>query len=222
MLPMRFFRSRAFSAGNAAIFCVFGSLFGAVFFFPQLLQNGLGYGPLEAGLRLLPWTGTFLVIAPAAGALADRVGERPLMVGGLLIQAAGMAWIAALAGPGLDYSRLVVPLIVAGVGTSLAIPSAQNSVMGSAADASLGKAAGTNSMMRELGGVFGIALAVAFFAAAGSYASPDAFTDGFTAAIHVTAAIALVGAGIGTALPGRRARAAMRVPAVAADAEGAG
>ena len=204
MLPMRFFRSRAFSAGNAAIFLVFASLFGAVFFFAQLLQTGLGYGPLDAGLRLLPWTGTFMLVAPIAGALADRIGERPLMVGGLLIQAGGMSWIALLAEPGLGYSELVVPLIVAGVGVSMAIPAAQNSVVGSVALDAVGKAAGTNSMMRELGGVFGIAILVAVFAAAGGYASAQAFTDGFAPAIGVSAGLSLLGAIVGAGLPGRR------------------
>ena len=128
MLPMRFFRSRAFSAGNAAIFFTFASLFGAVFFFAQLLQTGLGYGPLDAGLRLIPWTATFMTVAPIAGALSDRYGERPFMAGGLLLQAIGMTWIALLAAPDLTYSQLVVPLIVAGVGVSMAIPAAQNSV----------------------------------------------------------------------------------------------
>jgi EmrB/QacA subfamily drug resistance transporter len=204
MLPMRFFRSRAFSAGNAAIFFTFASLFGAVFFFAQLLQTGLGYGPLDAGLRLIPWTATFMTVAPIAGALADRFGERPFMVGGLLLQAVGMGWIALIAEPGLEYSEFVLPAIVAGVGVSMAIPAAQNSVIGSVALEALGKAAGTNSMMRELGGVFGIAIAVAVFAAAGSFASANAFLDGFAPAIAVTAALSLAGAIAGTALPGRR------------------
>jgi EmrB/QacA subfamily drug resistance transporter len=187
MLPMRFFRSRAFSAGNAAMFFTFASLFGAVFFFAQLLQTGLGYGPLAAGLRLLPWTGTFIVVAPIAGRLADRVGERPLLVIGLLVQAAGMAWIAALARPDLAYSQLILPLIVAGVGVSMAIPSAQNGVIGSVRPAEIGQAAGVNSMMRELGGVFGIAVLVAVFAEVGGYTSAAVFTDGFTPAIAVSA-----------------------------------
>jgi EmrB/QacA subfamily drug resistance transporter len=204
MIPMGFFRSRAFSAGNTAIFFTFASLFGAVFFFAQLLQFGLGYGPLEAGLRLLPWTATFITIAPIAGALADRIGERPLMVGGLSLQAVGMAWVALIAEPGLAYSHLLAPFIVAGVGVSMAIPAAQNSVVGSLAMEALGKAAGTNSMMRELGGVFGIALVVAVFAGSGSYASSQAFTDGFTPAIFVGAGLALAGALAGLALPGRR------------------
>jgi EmrB/QacA subfamily drug resistance transporter len=202
MIPMSFFRSRAFSAGNLAIFAVFGSLFAEVYFFSQLLQNAMGYDALGAGLRLMPWTGTFLLVGPIAGALTDRIGERPLMVTGLLIQAAGTIWIALIAGPDMSYSVLVVPMVIAGVGISMAIPSAQNSVLGSVAEEAVGKAAGTNSVMRELGGVFGIAVAVAVFAGAGSYASPQAFTDGFAPAIGVAAALALVGAVAGSFLPG--------------------
>jgi EmrB/QacA subfamily drug resistance transporter len=203
MLPMRFFRSRTFSAGNLAIFFTFASLFGAVFFFAQLLQTALGYGPLGTGLRLLPWTATFMTVAPLAGALSDRIGERPLMVGGLSLQAIGMAWVALIAEPGVAYSSLLAPFIVAGVGVSMAIPAAQNSVVGSVAEDALGKAAGTNSMMRELGGVFGIAVVVAVFAGAGSYASAAAFTDGFGSAILVCAALSVAGAVAGLALPGR-------------------
>jgi MFS family permease len=207
MLPMRFFRSRSFAAGNGAIFFTFASLFAAVFFYAQLLQTGLGYGPLDTGLRLLPWTATFITVAPIAGTLADRIGERPLMVGGLTLQAAGMAWLALIVEPGTTYSQMLAPFIVAGVGVSMAIPSAQNSVVGSMSADVVGKAAGANSMMRELGGVFGIAVAVAVFAAAGTYVSPQAFADGFQPAILVAAALALAGAITGLALPGRRSAA---------------
>jgi MFS family permease len=204
MLPMRFFRVRAFSAGNAAIFFTLASLFGAVFFFAQLLQTGLGYGPLDAGVRLLPWTATFMTVAPIAGTLADRFGERPFMVGGLLLQAAGMTWIALIAAPGLTYGELIAPLIVAGCGVSCAIPAAQNSVLGSVGPEAVGKAAGINSTMRELGGVFGIAIVVAVFAGAGGFGSARAFTDGFGPAIGVAAGLSLAGAIAGMALPGRR------------------
>jgi EmrB/QacA subfamily drug resistance transporter len=204
MLPMRFFRSRAFSAGNAAIFFTFAALFGTVFFYAQLLQTALGYGPLGAGLRLLPYTATFMTVAPVAGAMADRIGERPLLVGGLTLQAAGLAWLALIAKPDMAYSQMLAPFIIAGVGVSMAIPAAQNSVVGSVASEALGKAAGVNSMMRELGGVFGIALAVAVFAATGGYASAQAFTDGFGPAIGVSAGLALLGALAALALPSRR------------------
>jgi EmrB/QacA subfamily drug resistance transporter len=204
MLPIEFFRSRSFSAGNAAIFLTFASLSAAVFFFAQLLQVGQGYGPLGAGLRLVPWTATFITVAPVAGALSDKIGERPLMVTGLLLQAAGMAWLALIAQPELPYSHMLAPFIVAGVGVSMAIPSAQTSVVGSVGDSAIGKAAGANSMMRELGGVFGIAMAVAVFAATGSYASSSSFVDGFGPAIGIAAALSLIGAIAGLALPGRR------------------
>ena len=204
MLSLDLFRSRAFSAGNAAIFLTFASLFGAVFFLAQLLQTGLGYSPLETGLRLMPWTATFITVAPVAGALADKIGERPLMVTGLALQAIGLAWVALMADAHMSYTQLLAPFVVAGVGVSMAIPAAQNSVVASVADHAIGKAAGANSMMRELGGVFGVAVAVAVFAAAGSYASPSAFVAGFTAAIGVAAALSLIGAGAGLALPGRR------------------
>jgi MFS family permease len=201
---MHFFRSRTFAAGNAAIFCVLGSLFIDVFFFPQLLQTGLHYDVLATGLRLMVWTSTFILVAPAVGALVDRIGERPLMVSGLLIQCGGTAWIASITRPGLPFSHLVVPLVVAGVGVSMAIPSAQNSVVGSATVETAGKLAGINSMMRELGGVFGIAVAVAVFAGFGSYASARTFTNGFGPAIWVSSGLALLGAGCGLALPARR------------------
>jgi EmrB/QacA subfamily drug resistance transporter len=204
MIPMSFFRSRAFSAGNAAIFFTLASLFTGVFFFSQLLQTVLGYGPLDAGLRLLPWTATFMTVAPIAGALADKIGERPLMVVGLTLQAAGLLWIALIVDPSVHYTQLLAPLIVAGVGVSMAIPAAQNSVIGSLSADAVGKAAGANSMMRELGGVFGIAVTVAVFSAAGGYASPTSFTDGFGPAIGVAAGLALAGAAAGLALPGRR------------------
>jgi EmrB/QacA subfamily drug resistance transporter len=222
MLPMRFFRSRAFAAGNAAIFFTFASLFGAVFFFAQMLQTSLGYGPLDAGLRLIPWTITFITVAPLVGALADRFGERPFMVAGLTLQALGMGWVAVIADPGLTYAEFVLPSVLAGVGVSMAIPAAQNSVVGSFALEDVGKAAGANSMMRELGGVFGVAVAAAVFAGAGSFASPDAFLDGFAPAIAAVAALSVAGAVVALALPGRRqaAETATVGPVPALEAEG--
>ena len=219
MLPMRLFRDRSFAAGNAAIFLTFASLFTGVFFFAQLLQAALGYSALETGLRLLPWTATFLTVAPLAGALADRIGERPLMVAGLSLQAAGMAWVALIADPAMAYAELLPPFVVAGVGVSMAIPAAQNSVVGGVAADAIGKAAGANTMMRELGGVFGIAVTVAVFGGAGGYASAAAFVDGFAPAIGVAAGFSVVGAIVGLALPARRAGVSEPAGAVSAAVE---
>jgi MFS family permease len=204
MLPMRLFRSRGFSAGNAANFALYASLYGAVFFMAQYMQSGLGNGPLGAGLRLLPWTATLFVVAPLTGAHVDRLGERPFIVLGLLLQAVGMGWIALIAEPDLRYGELVAPLVVAGAGVSMAMPAVQKSIIGSVAPNEIGKAAGAFNAGRQLGGVFGVAILVAFFAAAGGYASAQAFTDGFVPAIGASAALSLAGAIAGTALSDRR------------------
>ena len=160
----------------------------------------------------MPWTATFITIAPIAGTLADRIGNRPLMALGLTLQGIGMGWLALIAGPHLAYSEMLAPFIVGGIGVSMAIPSGQNSVVGSIAVESVGKAAGVNSMMRELGGVFGIAVVVAIFAATGGYASAAAFTDGFGPAIGVGAGLALAGALCALAIPARRRAAGAVAP----------
>jgi EmrB/QacA subfamily drug resistance transporter len=201
MLPMRLFSYRGFSAGNAAIFFLNASMSGAVFFMPQFLQVAVGRNPLTAGVQLLPLGIAPFLIAPIAGALADRAGERPLALAGLLLQALGMAWIALIAAPDTDYWRLIVPMSAAGVGFALGIPAITRAVTGTAPPSDLGKAAGAYSTVRQLGGAFGVAIISATFAATGSYASPAAFSDGFTAALGAAACIALLGAIGALALP---------------------
>jgi EmrB/QacA subfamily drug resistance transporter len=205
MLPIRLFRSRAFSSGNTATFFVFGAMYGTVFFMAQFQQTTLGQGALDAGLRLVPLTGTLFLIAPWAGALVDRVGERPLMLGGALVTAAGGLWIALIAQPGLAYAAMVAPMVIIGAGISVAMPAMQKSIIGAVAPSEIGKASGIFSTMRYLGGAFGIATSVAVFAAAGSYASPQAFSDGFAPAVAVCSGLALTGAIAALATPARRA-----------------
>ena len=206
MLPARLFRSPAFSAGNAAIFTINASLTGVIFLMPQFQQVVAGQDPLGAGLRLLPWGIAPLLIGPRAGALADRIGERVLVVSGALLQAAGAAWIAAVAGPGTGYPALITPMVLIGAGLALAIPAATRAVTSTVAPADIGTASGAFSTMRQLGGAFGVAIVGAAFAATGSYASPTAFTRGFTTAFVVAACLALAGAATGTILPGLRGR----------------
>jgi EmrB/QacA subfamily drug resistance transporter len=204
MLPMRFFRLRAFSTANVANFCLYASLFGALFLLAQYLQTALGYSPLGAGLRLMPWTATLMVCAPIAGKLTDRLGERGFMVGGLLLQTIGMAWLALIAAPDLPYSHMVVPLVISGCGVSMAMPAAQKAVVGAVLPQEIGKASGAVTMLRILGGVFGIAIASAVFAGAGSFASAKEFTDGYAPGIGVIALISLLGALAGLGIPARR------------------
>jgi EmrB/QacA subfamily drug resistance transporter len=203
MLPMRLFRSRAFAAGNAVSFLLQASLTGAVFFMAQFQQDALGQGPLGAGLRLLPWTATLVLVAPRAGKLADRLGDRPLVVTGLFLQAVGLAWIALIARPGLPYPEMIAPMIIAGAGVSLAMPGAQKAVVTAVRPAEIGKAAGTFQAARQLGGAVGIAIGVAVFAAVGGYASARAFSNGFAPALAVCAGLSLAGAVAGLLLPRR-------------------
>ncbi len=203
MLPMGLFASRPFSSGNGAIFFLAAALYGAVFFMAQFLQTVKHHGPLDAGIRLLPWTATLFIVAPITGARISRVGERPFAVAGLLLQAAGMGWIALIAGPDVAYWRLVAPLAIAGCGVSMAMPAIQSAVVSSVAPASIGKASGAFNMMRQLGGVFGIATLVAVFSGSGGYASPQLFSDGFTAALAGAAGLSLLGALAGFGLPRR-------------------
>jgi MFS family permease len=205
MLPMRLFRSAAFAAPNAAGFFLTASLFGAVYFLAQFLQTAQGYGPLSAGLRLLPWTGTLFIVAPIAGSLVNRFGERLFTVGGLLLQAAGMGWIALIASPHVGFAATVPPLVLAGVGVSMVFPAVQNAVVGSVRPEAIGKASGTYNMLRQLGGVFGIAILVAVFTARGSYVTGQRFSDGFAPAIGVSAALSFLGALAGLGISRRPA-----------------
>jgi EmrB/QacA subfamily drug resistance transporter len=212
MVPMRLFRSRAFSSGIVAGFLLYGGMYGVLFLLPQFLQTALGYGPLGVGLRLLPWTATLFVTAPIAGNVVNRIGERPLVAIGLLMQAIGLGWIAAIVTPGVAYAAMIAPLVVAGVGVSMAMPAVQNAVLGSVAVVEMGKASGIFNMGRFLGGMFGIALLVAVFSANGAANSPARFSAGFVPAIAAAAALSLLGAFAGAWLPASRRVAAAQTP----------
>ncbi|HYZ81888.1 MAG TPA: MFS transporter [Solirubrobacteraceae bacterium] len=206
MLPPRMFARRGFSAGTSSNFLFSAALFSAVFFMAQFQQISLGQGPLDSGLRLLPWTGTVFIVAPIAGALTNRVGERALVTLGLAMQAAGLGWIALIAQPGMTFWHMIAPMVVAGAGVSMAIPPAQNVVVSAVAPADVGKASGAYMTMRQLGAVFGLAITAAVFAGAGSYASPGAFGDGFTPALAVAAGLSVAAAAVATLLPRRTPR----------------
>ncbi len=190
----------------------------------QFQQVSLHQGPLDSGLRLLPWTARLFVVAPLAGSLTDRIGERPLVVFGLGLQAVGLGWIALIARSGMAYEAMIAPLVLAGAGISMAIPASGKAVVSSVAAAEIGKASARFTTLRQLGGVLGLAIAVAVFAGAGSYVSAAAFGDGFGPAIGVSAAFSLAGAVTGLALPRRRLAQRSNAPAPAppaAAAEGA-
>jgi EmrB/QacA subfamily drug resistance transporter len=205
MIPMRLFRSRAFSAANAGAFLFTAALLGNLFFIAQFLQTAQGYGPLAAGVRLLPWTATLFVFAPLAGRLVNRVGERRLIVVGLALQGIGMLWIGRILAPDVAFESLIAPFVLTGAGVSIAMPAAQTTVFNAVAPAEIGKASGTYNTLRFLGGSFGIALNATVFSALGGFGSPESFTAGFSAALGVSATLSLLAAVTGILVPSRRA-----------------
>jgi EmrB/QacA subfamily drug resistance transporter len=204
MLPMRFFRDRAFSAANGASLFMYFGMFGSIFLLTQFFQTAQGYSPLEAGIRVLPWTAMPIFVAPIAGALSDRIGGRPLMATGLALQAAGLAWIAAVSTPTIGYEALVGPFVLSGIGMGMFFAPVANVVLSAVARAEEGKASGVNNTIREVGGVFGVAVLASMFTRYGGYESPATFTDGLVVATWVGAAVVGVGALVALAIPRKR------------------
>jgi MFS family permease len=194
MLPLRLLRIWAFAAGNATAFLMSGAIFAAGFFVAQYFQFALGYSPLATGVRLLPWFATPMVVSPAAGALSDRIGRRPVIASGLLLQALGFTWVAVRASAGASNLELVLALLVAGIGISMALPTVPTAVLNAVAPAEMGKASGISNMMQRFGAVFAIAIASSVFAAYGHLGTPASVTDGFRPAMAVAAALSLLGA----------------------------
>lgn len=219
MLPMRLFRSRAFSAINAASLLMFVGMFGSIFLLSQFLQIVVGYSPTEAGLRMLPWTGMPMIVAPIAGYLSDRIGGRPVVTAGLALQAAGLAWFAAVLEPDVSYAAQLPALIISGVGMALYFAPAANLVMSSVRPSEQGIASGANNALREVGGALGIAILASVFSAQGGYGPAQYFVDGLVPALWVGAAIVGVGAVAAALLPGRTAATEKQAGAVPAAAD---
>ncbi len=203
MVPLRLFRGRTFGAVNVVSFLMTFGVFGSVFLLAQFFQVVQGYSPFQAGLRTLPWTAMPLVVAPVAGILVGRVGGRPLLTTGMALMAAGLAWIAATVSPSVAYPVLVPGFVLAGIGMGLFFAPTASVVLGSVRRDEEGKASGINNTIREIGGVFGVAVLASVFTANGSYLSASAFVDGLVPAVAVGAAVAGIGAIVALALPGR-------------------
>ncbi|MFG2649891.1 DHA2 family efflux MFS transporter permease subunit [Streptomyces sp. NPDC048436] len=201
MLPMRLFRSRAFSAINAASLLMFVGMFGSIFLLSQFLQTVLGYSPTEAGLRMLPWTGMPMIVAPLAGYLSDRIGGRPVVTVGLALQAIGLGWFAFIVEPDMSYAAQLPALIISGIGMALYFAPAANLVMSSVRPSEQGIASGANNAFREVGGALGIAVLASVFSGQGGYGTPQTFVDGLAPSLWVGAAVVAAGAVAAWLLP---------------------
>jgi EmrB/QacA subfamily drug resistance transporter len=204
MLPMRFFRNRTFAQANLASLLMFFGMFGSIFLLAQFFQTVQGYSPFEAGLRILPWTAMPIFIAPIAGALSDRIPGPRIMGVGLALQAIGLGWIAAVSTPTVAYAELVGPFFLSGIGMALFFAPVANVVLGSVKPSEEGQASGANNAIRELGGVFGVAVLASIFSSYGGYGTGASFVAGLTPAVWVGAAVVGVGALAALTIPVRR------------------
>jgi EmrB/QacA subfamily drug resistance transporter len=204
MLPPRLFANRAFSAANATAFLMIAAIMGAAFLVAQYFQVALGNSPLATGLRILPWTATPIFVTPLAGALSDRIGPRRIMATGMLLQAVGLGWFALQATASVGYATLVVPLVVAGVGISMALPATAAAALGAVSPADIGKASGTNSTLQRFGGAFGVAIVTAVFTAHGHLGTAASYDAGFRPALAAAAALSLAGVFAALVIPARR------------------
>ncbi|MEU8626973.1 MFS transporter [Streptomyces sp. NPDC048669] len=203
MLPMRLFRNRAFFGINMASLLMFLGMFGSIFLLSQFLQGVLGYSPTEAGLRMLPWTGMPMLVAPIAGVLADRFGGRPVVVTGLALQAVGLGLFAMALAPDASYASQLPGLIVGGVGMALYFAPAASLVMSSVRPGEQGIASGANNALREVGGALGVAVLATVFSSQGGYGTPQSFTDGTVPAIWLGAGVVALAALVALLIPRR-------------------
>ncbi|KPI32911.1 drug resistance transporter, EmrB/QacA subfamily, partial [Actinobacteria bacterium OV450] len=205
MLPMRLFRHRGFLGINVASLLMYLGMFGSIFLLSQFLQGVAGYSPTEAGLRMLPWTGMPMIVAPVAGILSDRIGGRPVVAAGLAFQALGLGWFAMILDADVSYAAQLPALILSGIGMALYFAPAANVLMSTVRPADQGKASGANNALREVGGALGVAVLASVFSAQGGYESPQAFTDGTVPALWIGAAAVAGAAAFALLVPGRRA-----------------
>lgn len=204
MLPLKLFRSRAFSAVNMTALLMSFGMFGSVFLLSQFLQTAMGYSPLSAGLRTLPWTAMPVLVAPIAGPLSDKIGGKPLLAAGLTLQTIGLAWLTLVVSDNVSYGALVPAFILSGIGMGLFFVPVATVVFGSVGPDEQGIASGANNSFRELGGTMGVAVLGSVFSAAGSLANPTAFVDGLRPALAVGAVVLGFGAIAAVLIPGRR------------------
>jgi EmrB/QacA subfamily drug resistance transporter len=211
MLPMRFFRNRTFAQANLASLLMFFGMFGSIFLLAQFFQTVQGYSPFGAGLRILPWTAMPIFIAPIAGALSDRIPGPRIMGVGLALQAIGLGWIAAVSTPTVPYAQLVGPFLLSGIGMALFFAPVANVVLGSVRPREEGQASGANNAIRELGGVFGVAVLASIFSSYGGYGTGASFVAGLTPAVWVGSAVVGAGAIAALTIPVRHRAAAAEV-----------
>jgi MFS family permease len=148
-----------------------------------------------------------LFVAPVAGALSDRIGGHRLMGVGLTLQASGLGTIAAISTPTTRYWQLVAPFAISGIGMAMFWAPVANVVLSAVKPEEQGQASGANNAIRELGGVFGVAVLASVFSSYGGYRTPETFVNGMNAAVAIGAGVVALGAVAAFAIGKSRVRA---------------
>jgi EmrB/QacA subfamily drug resistance transporter len=208
MLPMRFFENRVFTLANVASLFMFFGMFGSIFLLSQFFQTVQGYSPFGSGLRILPWTIMPMFVAPIAGALSDKIGGARLMGVGLTLQAGGLVSLAALSTTTTPYWQFVAPFMISGIGMAMFWAPVANVVLAAVRPEEEGQASGAQNAIRELGGVFGVAVLASVWSHYGSYSSGGAFVDGMLPALWIGAAVVFLGAVAAFMIPSRKKKSA--------------
>jgi EmrB/QacA subfamily drug resistance transporter len=203
MVPLRLFAVRDFAIGNLTTFLMTGAVFAAAFLITQEFQFARHFSPIGAGARLLPFFATPMLVSPLAGALSDRIGRRPIIVVGLSMLAAGLVWVAWRGSLHTSWIELVIALLIAGIGLSMALPTVPTAVLSAVAPHEMGKASGINYMAQRFGAVFAVAIGTAVFDSYGHLGSPETVTQGFKPALWACSVFAALGALAATAMSAR-------------------
>jgi EmrB/QacA subfamily drug resistance transporter len=209
MVPMQLFRNRTFSITNGVSFFMYFGTFGSIFLLTQVLQNIMGYSPFQAGVRMLFWTGASMIVAPIAGILSERYGARNFMAAGLALQATALGWFAATASTTVTFGEIVPAFVMAGAGMALVFAPSASALLSVVTPALAGKASGTNNAIREVGGVFGVAVLSTIFSQSGSLSSTKTFVDGVVPSLWVGASVVAIGAVVALLIPRGKAAPAI-------------
>src|SRR5689334_13290737 len=213
LVPLRLFAVRDFAVGNVTTFLMSGAIFAGGLLVTEEFQLARHFSPVGAGVRLLPFFATPMFVSPLAGAVSDRVGRRPIIVVGLSLLTAGFVWVAWRGSPDTSWIELVIALLVAGVGISMALPTVPTAVLSAVAPQEMGKASGINYMAQRFGAVFAVAIGSTVFASYGGLSSPATVTAGFKPALWACSVLAGLGAVTALAMSSRRVPAGEAEPA---------
>jgi EmrB/QacA subfamily drug resistance transporter len=206
MINLRFFKNMTYLRFNLSGFWMSAGIFGSIFLLTLFLQLGMGYSALGAGIREMAWTGMTMIFAPIAGMLIPKLGAKRILATGLLLQILAMlyfAYITIMYGATFSFATMLPGMLLAGTGMGLSFTPLSHGILSSQAEKDAGEASGVSNTFRELGGVFGIAIAGLVFQSGSAIQQPQDFADHLIPALFVCAAMISIGL-LSTLLIGRK------------------